>query len=167
MSQRVLTRRWSNCPLVLPRPSPVLAPQGVGRATALLFARKGWNVVVAARDATKLAYVVEDCAAAAGRAGAALAVPTDVTQVGWRRGWGMCLHAAGRAREALTAPTDVTQVGWWRGWWWSVCVSTEGGGGSGGGGAGRAHGRDPGGMVARASYVCWHIGCWRAGRGAG
>lgn len=54
--------------------------QGIGRATALLFARKGYNVVVAARDATKLAYVVEDCAKAAGRAGAALAVPMDVTQ---------------------------------------------------------------------------------------
>ncbi|KAG2491026.1 hypothetical protein HYH03_010474 [Edaphochlamys debaryana] len=54
--------------------------QGVGRAAALVFARKGYNVVVAARDEAKLAYVVEDCAAAAGRVGAALAVPTDVTQ---------------------------------------------------------------------------------------
>ncbi|GLC60047.1 hypothetical protein PLESTB_001567500 [Pleodorina starrii] len=54
--------------------------QGVGRATALVFARKGYNVVVAARDESKLTYVVEDCAQAAGRAGAALAVPTDVTQ---------------------------------------------------------------------------------------
>ncbi|GFR42692.1 hypothetical protein Agub_g3614 [Astrephomene gubernaculifera] len=54
--------------------------QGVGRAAALLFARKGYNVVVAAREAARLAYVADDCAAAAGRAGAALAVPTDVTQ---------------------------------------------------------------------------------------
>lgn len=54
--------------------------QGIGRATALLFAKKGYNVVVAARDADKLAYVAQDCAAAAGRTGAALAVPTDVTQ---------------------------------------------------------------------------------------
>ncbi|KXZ51855.1 hypothetical protein GPECTOR_11g293 [Gonium pectorale] len=54
--------------------------QGIGRATALLFARKGYNVVVAARDPGRLDYVVADCAAAAGRAGAALAVPTDVTQ---------------------------------------------------------------------------------------
>ncbi|GFH32386.1 uncharacterized protein HaLaN_31597 [Haematococcus lacustris] len=47
--------------------------QGVGRATALLFARKGWNVVVAARDPAKLQYVADDCAAAAGRQGASLA----------------------------------------------------------------------------------------------
>lgn len=53
--------------------------QGVGRATALLFARKGWNVVVAARDPAKLQYVADDCAAAAGRQGASLAVPCDVT----------------------------------------------------------------------------------------
>ncbi|GIL63786.1 hypothetical protein Vafri_17782 [Volvox africanus] len=55
--------------------------QGIGRAAALVFARKGYNVVVAARDESKLGYVVEDCAQAAGRAGAALAVPTDVTHV--------------------------------------------------------------------------------------
>lgn len=54
----------------------------MGRAAALLFARKGYNVVVAARDGAKLAYVVEDCAQAAGRAGSAMAVATDVTQVG-------------------------------------------------------------------------------------
>ncbi len=94
------------CQRGLPHSLPTLVqpphPQGVGRATALLFARKGWNVVVAARDASKLAYVVEDCAAAAGRAGAALAVPTDVTQVGW----------------------------WW--WWWGTCVRAGGGGGEGG-----------------------------------
>ncbi|GIL79044.1 hypothetical protein Vretifemale_8448 [Volvox reticuliferus] len=59
---------------------PLASPQGIGRAAALVFARKGYNVVVAARDESKLGYVVEDCAQAAGRAGAALAVPTDVTQ---------------------------------------------------------------------------------------
>lgn len=53
--------------------------QGIGRATALLFAKKGYNVVVAARDATKLQYVANDCAAVAGRTGAALGVVCDVT----------------------------------------------------------------------------------------
>ncbi|KAG2434534.1 hypothetical protein HYH02_012201 [Chlamydomonas schloesseri] len=53
--------------------------QGVGRAAALVFARKGYNVVVAAREPTRLQHVVEDCAAAAGRVGAAMAVPCDVT----------------------------------------------------------------------------------------
>ena len=46
--------------------------QGVGRATALVFARKGWNVVVAARDGTRLQYVANDCAEVAGRQGASL-----------------------------------------------------------------------------------------------
>lgn len=44
---------------------PLCAPllgQGIGRATALLFAKKGFNVVVAARDLTKLEYVAHDCA---------------------------------------------------------------------------------------------------------
>mmetsp|Transcript_3344 Transcript_3344/g.7926 ORF Transcript_3344/g.7926 Transcript_3344/m.7926 type:complete len:361 (+) Transcript_3344:97-1179(+) len=53
--------------------------QGCGRATALLFAKKGFNVVIAARNETKCMYAAEDCARAAGRQGAALAVPTDVT----------------------------------------------------------------------------------------
>ena len=53
--------------------------QGIGRATALLFAKKGFNVVVAARDLTKLQYVAHDCAQAAGRQGASLAVQCDVT----------------------------------------------------------------------------------------
>jgi len=53
--------------------------QGVGRATALVFARKGYNVVVAARDATRLGYVTNDCAAVAGRQGASLGVVCDVT----------------------------------------------------------------------------------------
>ncbi|KAG2422289.1 hypothetical protein HXX76_016151, partial [Chlamydomonas incerta] len=53
--------------------------QGVGRATALVFARKGYNVVVAAREPTRLQHVVDDCAAAAGRVGAAMAVPCDIT----------------------------------------------------------------------------------------
>ena len=53
--------------------------QGIGRATALLFAKKGFNVVVAARDLQKLQYVAHDCAQAAGRQGASLAVQCDVT----------------------------------------------------------------------------------------
>ncbi|GAX82432.1 hypothetical protein CEUSTIGMA_g9860.t1 [Chlamydomonas eustigma] len=53
--------------------------QGIGRAAALLFAKKGFNVVVAARDLTKLQYVAHDCAQAAGRQGASMAVKCDVT----------------------------------------------------------------------------------------
>lgn len=53
--------------------------QGIGRATALVFAKKGYNVVVVARDATKLQYVANDCAQAAGRQGASLGVICDVT----------------------------------------------------------------------------------------
>lgn len=56
-----------------------MGTQGVGRATALLFAKKGFNVVVAARDMTKLQYVAHDCAQAAGRVGSSLAVQCDVT----------------------------------------------------------------------------------------
>lgn len=47
--------------------------QGIGRATALLFARKGYNVVVAARDLTKLQYVADDCEQASGRQGSSMA----------------------------------------------------------------------------------------------
>lgn len=53
--------------------------QGIGRAAALLFAKKGFNVVVAARDMQKLQYVAQDCSQAAGRQGASLAVQCDVT----------------------------------------------------------------------------------------
>lgn len=38
-----------------------------------------FNVVIAARDETKCMYTAEDCAKLAGRQGAALAIPTDVT----------------------------------------------------------------------------------------
>lgn len=55
------------------------ASQGIGRATALLFARKGFNVVVAARDLSNLQYVAHDCQQAALRQGASLAVQCDVT----------------------------------------------------------------------------------------
>jgi NAD(P)-dependent dehydrogenase (short-subunit alcohol dehydrogenase family) len=53
--------------------------QGIGRATALLFAKKGYNVVVAARNKERLDQVVADCAEVAGRPTAAMAVRTDVT----------------------------------------------------------------------------------------
>ena len=60
--------------------------QGIGRATALLFARKGYNVVVAARDATKLAYVVEDCAKVRGGEGTRQGYVT----AGYRQGAAGC-----------------------------------------------------------------------------
>lgn len=47
--------------------------QGIGRATALVFARKGYNVVVVARDLTKLQYVANDCEQASGRQGSSMA----------------------------------------------------------------------------------------------
>ena len=53
------------------------ASSGIGRATALAFARKGTAVVVAARRAEKLAELADACR----RLGAdALAVPTDVSR---------------------------------------------------------------------------------------
>lgn len=52
------------------------ASSGIGRATALEFARNGAAVVVAARRAEALEEVVAECVAAGG---AALAVTTDVT----------------------------------------------------------------------------------------
>jgi short-subunit dehydrogenase len=51
------------------------ASQGIGKATALLFARKGYDLVLAARQADRLAAVVQEVQAL-GRA--ALSVPTDV-----------------------------------------------------------------------------------------
>ncbi len=53
------------------------ASSGIGRATALAFARKGYAVVVASRRAEKLVELADEC----GRLGAdALAVPTDVSR---------------------------------------------------------------------------------------
>eukprot|EP00798_Chlamydomonas_sp_ICE-L_P011715 gene11715-34442_t len=72
--------------------------QGIGRATALTFAKKGYNVVVCARDATKLQYVANDCAALANRQGSALAIPCDGTTERDVRDMG----------SALAIPCDVT-----------------------------------------------------------
>ena len=52
------------------------ASSGIGRATAITFARQGARVVVAARREEPLQEVVAECERAGGRA---LAVPTDVT----------------------------------------------------------------------------------------
>jgi short-subunit dehydrogenase len=55
------------------------ASQGIGKATALLFARKGYDLVLAARQADRLTAVGQEVQAL-GRA--ALTVPTDVTDAG-------------------------------------------------------------------------------------
>jgi short-subunit dehydrogenase len=52
------------------------ASSGIGRATALAFARKGASVVLAARRETALEEVARQCRAEGGRA---LVVPTDVS----------------------------------------------------------------------------------------
>jgi len=52
------------------------ASSGIGRATALAFARKGASVIVAARRGEILTRLAAECQALGGRA---LAVPTDVT----------------------------------------------------------------------------------------
>ena len=51
------------------------ASLGIGRETARLFARAGANVVLASRNAERLARVAQDLQAYRGRS---LAVPTDV-----------------------------------------------------------------------------------------
>src|SRR5215216_1772011 len=53
------------------------ASSGIGRATAHAFARRGASVVLAARRAPMLEEAARECEALG--AGAALAVPTDVT----------------------------------------------------------------------------------------
>lgn len=52
------------------------ASSGIGRATAISFARQGANLVLAARDEEALLEAAAECALAGGRA---IAVPTDVT----------------------------------------------------------------------------------------
>ena len=52
------------------------ASLGIGKATAFLFAQKGYDVVVAARQSDRLEAVARDIRA---RGRTALAVPTDVT----------------------------------------------------------------------------------------
>jgi len=55
--------------------------QGCGRATALMFAKKGYNVVVAAREPTRLADVALEVGQVAvpARAQAGWGMPTDIT----------------------------------------------------------------------------------------
>lgn len=55
------------------------ASSGIGRATALLFARRGASVVLAARREEALREAATECEAAGGQA---LVVPTDVTDNG-------------------------------------------------------------------------------------
>ncbi len=52
------------------------ASQGSGKATALLFARNGYNVVLAARNAEKLETAAEEVRSLGG---SALAIATDIT----------------------------------------------------------------------------------------
>jgi NADP-dependent 3-hydroxy acid dehydrogenase YdfG len=52
------------------------ASQGIGKATTLLFARNGYNVVLAARQADRLEAVADEVRSLGQEA---LAVPTDVT----------------------------------------------------------------------------------------
>ena len=52
------------------------ASRGIGRATALMFAKAGGSVVLAARSGDELQALVEEIKAAGG---SALAIPTDVT----------------------------------------------------------------------------------------
>ncbi len=52
------------------------ASSGIGRATALAFAERGANLVLAARRAGALREAAQDCTRVGGRA---MAVPTDVT----------------------------------------------------------------------------------------
>jgi short-subunit dehydrogenase len=54
------------------------ASSGIGRSTALAFARKGASVILAARRGEILTGLARECEALGGRA---LAVPTDVTDV--------------------------------------------------------------------------------------
>lgn len=52
------------------------ASQGIGKATALLFAQKGYNLVLAAREPERLAEVTQTIQ---NQRGKAVGIPTDVT----------------------------------------------------------------------------------------
>lgn len=73
------------------------ASAGVGRATAIEFARRGWSVALLARGAAGLAAAVHDVERAGGRG---LAVPTDVADAGQ-------VEAAAALVERDLGPIDV------------------------------------------------------------
>jgi len=56
------------------------ASSGIGRATALLLAREGWRVALGARRVGPLEAVRHEATVAAGKAGRAVASPTNVAQ---------------------------------------------------------------------------------------
>jgi NAD(P)-dependent dehydrogenase (short-subunit alcohol dehydrogenase family) len=73
------------------------ASAGVGRATAVAFAKRGWNVALLARGEAGLAGAAVDVEAAGGRA---LVCPTDVADAD-------AVMAAMRRTEAELGPIDV------------------------------------------------------------
>ena len=54
------------------------ASQGIGKATALLFAQKGYDIVLAARNRNRLDALAQEIE---GMGRKALAIPTDVTEI--------------------------------------------------------------------------------------
>jgi short-subunit dehydrogenase len=73
------------------------ASSGIGRATALRFARKGYSLVLASRRAEALAALAEECESLGATA---LAVPTDVADQ-------HAVEALGRAAEERFGRIDV------------------------------------------------------------
>src|SRR4029078_836856 len=67
----------------LPEAHPVVAitgaSAGVGRATALVFGRNGWNVALIARGRDRLERARQDIEA---QGGSAMLLPTDVADAG-------------------------------------------------------------------------------------
>src|SRR3954452_11853120 len=73
------------------------ASSGIGRATALAFARRGARVVLAARRGAVLEEVAQDCERAGGEA---IVAPTDVTT---RKLWPRWRGRPNRRSAALTS----------------------------------------------------------------
>src|SRR5512145_3226097 len=82
-----MTKNLNDCVVVITG-----ASSGIGRATALEFARQGAAVILAARRMAALHEVAEECVEAGGRA---MVVPTDVTDQRAMQ------HLADRAVEAF------------------------------------------------------------------